>query len=87
MPYVTIYTTAGCSYCRRAKVLLVRKNLEFTEIAVDNDPEGRRMMVERAGRTSVPQIFFDDEHIGGCDELYELDYDGKLDPLLVDQQR
>jgi glutaredoxin 3 len=85
MPKITIYTTASCPYCHRAKQLLAKKNLEFTEIAVDNDPAARRTMIERAGRTSVPQIFFDDKHIGGCDDLYELNYDGKLDPLLADQ--
>jgi glutaredoxin 3 len=88
MPEITIYTTATCPYCRRAKDLLRRKNLEFTEISVDGDPQGRMRMMERAdGRTSVPQIFFDDMHIGGCDDLYELDHGGKLDILLADLER
>jgi glutaredoxin 3 len=83
MPQITVYTTAGCPYCRRAKVLLRKKNLAFTEIAVDDDPRTRWDMTARAhGRASVPQIFFDDIHIGDCDELHELDRDGKLDDLL-----
>ncbi|MEJ0095740.1 MAG: glutaredoxin 3 [Methylocella sp.] len=85
MPQITIYTTETCPYCRRAKQLLAKKNVEFTEIAVDNDPAARRAMIQRSGRTSVPQIFFDDKHIGGCDDLYELEYDGKLDRLLADK--
>ncbi len=88
MPEITIYTTATCPYCRRAKDLLRRKNLEFTEISVDGDPEGRMRMMERAdGRMTVPQIFLDDLHIGGCDDLYELDHGGKFDLLLADMER
>ncbi len=83
MPRITVYTTATCPYCRRAKDLLRKKNLAYTEIAVDNDPRTRRDMMARAhGRIRVPQIFFDDIHIGDCDELYELDREGKLDELL-----
>ena len=83
MPQITVYTTAACPYCRRAKDLLRKKNLAFTEIAVDADPRTRRDLTSRAhGRMSVPQIFFDDIHIGDCDELYELDREGKLDELL-----
>jgi glutaredoxin 3 len=83
MPQITVYTTAGCPYCRRAKDLFRKKYLAFTEIAVDGDPRTRKDMTARAhGRMSVPQIFFDDIHIGDCDELYELDRDGKLDELL-----
>jgi glutaredoxin 3 len=83
MPQITVYTTATCSYCRRAKDLLRKKNLAYTEIAVDNDPRTRKdMMTKARGRISVPQIFFDDIHIGDCDELYELDREGKLDKLL-----
>jgi glutaredoxin 3 len=88
MPQITIYTTATCSYCRRAKELLRKKNLDFTEIPVDGDGEARMRMMERAnGRMTVPQIFFDETHIGGCDELYELHYGGKLDLLLADLAR
>lgn len=88
MPLITIYTTATCPYCRRAKELLRKRNLEFTEIPVDNDPSGRMRMMERAdGRMTVPQIFFDDMHIGGCDDLYELHHAGKLDLILADFAR
>ena len=83
MPKITIYTTAGCPYCLRAKALLREKNLAFAEIAVDGDPEARREMTARAhGRKTVPHIFFDGIHIGDCDELHELDRNGKLDKLV-----
>jgi glutaredoxin 3 len=85
MPDVIIYTTASCPYCLRAKALLREKNLPFKEIAVDGDPEARREMALRAhGRKTVPQIFFDGAHIGDCDELYELDRQGRLDTLLAE---
>jgi glutaredoxin 3 len=88
MPLITIYTTATCPYCRRAKELLTKKKLEFVEIPVDGNPEARMKMMERSnGSMTVPQIFFDDMHIGGCDDLYELDYGGKLDVLLADLAR
>ena len=81
---ITIYTTAACPYCLRAKALLREKNLTFKEIAVDGNPEARREMTLRAGgRKTVPQIFFDGVHIGDCDELHELDRNGKLDKLLA----
>jgi glutaredoxin 3 len=84
MPDVTIYTTAKCPYCRRAKALLRAKNLAFAEIAVDGDPEARREMTARAhGRKTVPQIFFNGVHIGDCDDLHELDRRGKLEQLLA----
>lgn len=84
MPQITIYTTAACPYCHRAKDLLRKKNLPFTEIAVDGDQRTRWDMTARAhGRMSVPQIFFDDIHIGDCDELHELARDGTLDKLLA----
>jgi len=84
MPAVTIYTTAICPYCLRAKALLRKKNLAFAEIAVDGDPVARQEMAARAnGRKTVPQIFFDNIHIGDCDELHELDRNGKLDKLLA----
>jgi len=88
MPDVTIYTTASCPYCLRAKALLREKNVAFAEIAVDNDPEARREMTARAhGRKTVPQIFFDGVHIGDCDELHELDRDGKVAKLLAGPAR
>lgn len=84
MPLITIYTTATCPYCRRAKALLREKKLAFTEIAVDGDPERRREMTAKAhGRVTVPQIFFDGVHIGDCDELHELARNGKLDMLVA----
>ncbi len=82
MPPVTIYTTPGCPYCRRAKMLLTRKDVAYEEIDV-SDPALRQVMIERAGGGyTVPQIFIGSQHIGGCDELYALDAKGDLDPLL-----
>jgi glutaredoxin 3 len=83
-PPVVVYTTPSCSYCRSAKALLQRKGVPFTEVNVAGVPERRAEMVERAhGRNTVPQIFIGATHIGGCDELYELDEAGDLDPLLA----
>ena len=87
MPDITIYTTPDCPYCERAKALLTKKNLAFTEISVAGDDALRRAMAARAGRTSVPQIFFGDAHVGGCDDLYALHYDGKLDERLAETAR
>lgn len=84
MPTVEIYTTMTCPYCWRAKHLLHSKGIEFTEIAVDWNAPQRAVMIQRAkGRTSVPQIFIGEVHVGGCDDLLALDRDGKLDPLLA----
>ena len=84
MPHIVIYTTATCPYCLRAKALLNKKNAPFTEISVDSDPQKRAEMTARAGgRSTVPQIFFDDRPIGGCDDLYDLSYEGQLDALLA----
>lgn len=83
MPPVEIYTTPYCPYCLDAKALLKQKNVAFKEIDVSRDRALRQAMTERAkGRTSVPQIFIGATHVGGCDDLYELDGAGKLDPLL-----
>jgi glutaredoxin 3 len=85
MPPVTIYTTAWCPYCSAAKSLLKEKGVTFQEIDVEKTAGARATMVQRAGgRTSVPQIFVGDRHVGGCDDLYALDRSGKLDPLLKD---
>ncbi len=85
MPRIEIYTTRFCPYCIMAKKLLNRKGVEYEEYAVDRQPELRKEMVTRAGgRTTVPQIFINGRHIGGCDDLTELDMDGELDPLLRD---
>ncbi|WP_210398245.1 glutaredoxin 3 [Motiliproteus sediminis] len=82
MARIEIYTTAYCPYCIRAKMLLTQKQASFDEIAVDGDAEKRRAMMARARRHTVPQIFIDDTHIGGCDELYALERSGQLDALL-----
>jgi glutaredoxin 3 len=84
MARIVIYTTASCPYCLAAKALLEKKKAAFEEIGVDGDRAGRARMTELAGgRTSVPQIFIDGRHIGGCDDLYQLDSEGGLDPLLA----
>ncbi|MFO1135902.1 MAG: glutaredoxin 3 [Rhodoblastus sp.] len=84
MQPVTIYTTSTCPYCAAAKDLLRQKGAEFEEISVDGDRAGRAAMSERAGgRTTVPQIFIGATHVGGCDDLYDLESDGRLDGLLA----
>jgi len=83
MPRVEIYSTLFCPYCARAKILLERKGVKYINFDIIEDVSKRDEMLKRAGgRTSVPQIFIDGEHIGGCDELYALDRAGKLDPKL-----
>ncbi|HEY9643472.1 MAG TPA: glutaredoxin 3 [Coleofasciculaceae cyanobacterium] len=80
---VEIYTWQTCPFCIRAKVLLLWKGVKFTEYKIDGDGGARLRMAERAnGRRSVPQIFINNQHIGGCDDLYALDRAGKLDGLL-----
>lgn len=84
MPKVTIYTTRFCPYCIAAKRLLTSKKIAFDEIAVDGRSDLREEMTERAGGAyTVPQIWIGDVHVGGCDELYELENAGRLDPLLA----
>jgi glutaredoxin 3 len=83
MKPVTIYTTRTCGYCRMAKALLARKGAAFEEIDVTFDHARRAEMTRKAGgRTSVPQIWIGESHIGGCDELYELEHEGRLNALL-----
>lgn len=82
VPPVVIYTTSWCPYCHRAKALLQQKRVHYTEIDIDREPSARADMVERSGRTSVPQVFIDDEPIGGSDELHALERSGELDRLL-----
>ena len=82
MPDVVIYCTRFCPYCVRARMLLDSKQIDYTEIPIDQQPERRAEMEQRSQRTSVPQIFIDDEHVGGCDELYELEFDGVLNKKL-----
>lgn len=79
---IRVYSTAFCGYCERAKALLARKGLAFTEIRVDEDPGQRDEMLRRSGgRRTVPQIFIGDRHVGGFDDLYALDRSGGLDSL------
>lgn len=80
---VKIYTTPICPYCYRAKALLKKKGADYDEIDVFMDSKARSEMEEKSGRRTVPQIFIGDQHIGGCDDLMELDSEGKLDPLLA----
>lgn len=83
MQPIEIYTRPTCGYCHAAKRLLTQKQVAFTEVDISAHPERREEMINRAhGRTSVPQIFVGDTHVGGCDDLYALEDAGKLDPLL-----
>jgi glutaredoxin 3 len=83
MRSVEIYTTPTCPYCAMAKRLLQKKGVAYSEIDVSRDPALRQAMTQRAhGRRTVPQIFVGETHVGGCDDLYELEDAGKLDPLL-----
>ena len=85
MPKVTIYTTMFCPYCVMAKQLLKRKGASFEEIDVTGKPALRdEMTVKADGRSTVPQIWIGDRHVGGCDDLYALDRSGALDPMLAD---
>ncbi len=81
-PKVVVYLTGWCPYCTRAKQLLERKGVDFEEIDVDARPEARKEMTARSGRSSVPQIFIGATHVGGCDDLHELEGSGRLDTLL-----
>lgn len=84
MSKVEIYTKQTCGFCIRAKKLLDMKKVDYTEYPVDTGGAKKTEMVERAGgRMTVPQIFIDGRHIGGCDALMALEYDGKLDALLA----
>lgn len=84
MADITIYTKPYCPYCIRAVSLLEKKGVEFTEIEASHDPEKRQEMIQRAnGRATFPQIFIGERHIGGCDDMMALEYDGKLDELLA----
>jgi glutaredoxin 3 len=82
MKNITIYTTNTCPYCVKAKSLLNKKNAIFTEINVEDEDKRNKMMELTSGRRSVPQIFIGDQHVGGCDDLYELERTGELDQLL-----
>ncbi len=83
MARIEIYTTMMCGFCHAAKRLLKQKGVDFSEISVMFKPGLRREMMERSqGDHRVPQIFIDDVHVGGCDELYALDEQNRLDPML-----
>lgn len=84
MANIEVYTTNYCPYCVRAKDLLKKKGAAFKEIDVTTDTAGREALVAKSGgRKTVPQIFINGQHIGGCDDLYALDAKGGLDPLLA----
>lgn len=81
-PAITVYLSEWCPYCQRARGLLRKKNLVFTEINVDDDANFRQEMIARSNRHTVPQIFIGDRHVGGWDDLFELDRSGKFDRLM-----
>jgi len=84
---IEIYTRPGCGYCSAAKSLLTRKKAAFTEYDIAKDSSWRQQMYDRAGEGSTfPQIFIGETHIGGCDDLYALDREGKLDALLAGEK-
>jgi glutaredoxin 3 len=84
---IEIYTRPGCGYCAAAKSLLTRKNAAFVEHSVATDPAFRERMYDRAGAGSTfPQIFIGETHVGGCEELYALDREGKLDAMLAGEK-
>ncbi len=84
MSPITIYTKSWCSYCAAAKELLREKGVAFDEIEITGNAEARATMMQRAGgRSSVPQIFIGERHLGGCDDLYALDRKGELDTMLA----
>jgi glutaredoxin 3 len=79
---VLMYCTAACPFCQSAERLLVEKGVQIEKIRVDLHPERRGEMMQKSGRRTVPQIWIGERHIGGCDDLYDLDRQGGLDPLL-----
>jgi glutaredoxin 3 len=81
-PVVTLYVSDWCPYCQRAKGLLTQKNVVFNEINVEDQPKFREDMIARSKQRTVPQIFIGDQHVGGCDDLFELDRSGELDRLI-----
>jgi len=86
MPPVKMYTTAVCPYCQRAEQLLRARGVtEIEKIRIDLDPAARDEMMQITGRRTVPQIFIADYHVGGCDDLYALDNEGRLAALLDEQ--
>ena len=86
MPNVVVYTTKVCPYCIQAKALLKKKGVAFSEIDVSNDPEKRTWLVSATGQRTVPQIFINDQPIGGFDDMAALNRKGELDRLLAAQR-
>jgi len=85
-PNVEIYVWSRCPFCLRAKALLDQKGVKYQEYVIDGDEEARAAMSQRArGRRSLPQIFINNQHIGGCDDLYDLEFSGRLEALLTEQ--
>ena len=82
MKEIIVYSTGYCPYCDRAKQLLKSKGAEYTEIMVDKDPAKKDEMIEKSGRRTVPQIFIGDFHVGGCDDLFDMEHEGKLDEMI-----
>ena len=85
MADVTVYSSAFCPYCIRAKALLKSKGVQYVDISVDGRPDFRAEMSALAGRTSVPQIWINGQHVGGCDDLHALERCGELDGLLAEK--
>ncbi|MCW8444652.1 glutaredoxin 3 [Fluoribacter gormanii] len=82
MAEIIMYSTGYCPYCVKARELLQQKHASFTDIRIDLQPELRDEMITKSGRRTVPQIFINGQHVGGCDDLYALEAQGKLDQLL-----
>jgi len=82
MAAVLMYCTAACPFCQSAERLLLEKGAQLDKVRVDLEPERRGEMMKRSGRRTVPQIWIGERHVGGCDDLYALEREGRLDPLL-----
>ncbi|MCV6615428.1 MAG: glutaredoxin 3 [Cellvibrionaceae bacterium] len=83
MSTVTIYSSDFCPFCHRAKALLASKGVTFKELNVDGDPKLRQEAMRKSGQRTVPQIWINSQHVGGCDDLYALERAGRLEPLLA----
>ena len=86
MAKVVVYSAGYCGFCVRAKMLLERKGVEYTEVMVDRDPVQRAELQKLTGQRTVPQVFIGRTHVGGFDELYQLEREGKLDELIAAEQ-
>lgn len=82
MKNILMYSSDYCPFCMRAKALFSQKGYDFEEINVDGNPALRQEMIQKAGRTSVPQIWIDGQHVGGCDEVYAMNRSGSLDQIM-----